>query len=58
MNRKIFDCVELQRSIRNKLVQESEMDLKKFFLLIKERKKKSLVYKKLTERIEKQLKTA
>ena len=52
MIQKTFDCVELQRSIRNKLVQDSDMNLDKFFLLINEKKKNSIVYKKLSDRLE------
>ena len=55
---KTFDSVELQRSIRNKLVQDSDMNLDKFFILINEKKKNSIVYKKLSDRIEKEKKTA
>ncbi|MEI6089753.1 MAG: hypothetical protein WCR42_04835 [bacterium] len=51
---KTFDSVELQRSIRNKLVQDSDMNLDKFFILINEKKKNSIVYKKLSDRIEKE----
>jgi len=54
---KSFDCVELQRSIRNKFVDESEMDLSKFFILIQEKKNKSIVYKKLVSRKVKQITT-
>ena len=56
--KKTFDCVELQRKIRNKLVQEAEMDIDKFFDLINKRKKRSSIYIKLTERYEKQTETA
>ncbi|MFH1052526.1 MAG: hypothetical protein V1779_16530 [bacterium] len=52
--KKTFDCVELQRKIRNKLVQEAEMDIDKFFDLINKRKTSSSIYKKLTENYEKQ----
>jgi hypothetical protein len=55
MTRKTFDCVELQRSIRNKLVQDSDTNLDKFFILINEKKKNSIVYKKLTGRIAKEM---
>ncbi len=54
MNQKTFDCVELQRSIRNKLVNDSDNNLDKFFLLLNEKKKNSIVYKKLTDRLEKE----
>lgn len=54
MIQKKFDCVELQRSIRNKLVQESDMNLDKFFVLINDKKKNSAVYKKLSDRIVKE----
>jgi len=46
--KKKFDCVELQRKIRNKLVQEAEMDVDKFFELINKKRKRSLIYKKLS----------
>lgn len=55
---KTFDSVELQRSIRNKLVQDSDMNLDKFFILINEKKKNSIVYKKLSDRIEKEKKNS
>ena len=55
--KKTFDCVELQRKIRNKLVREAEMDIDKFFDLINSRKKRSSIYIKLTKRYEKQPET-
>lgn len=51
---KTFDCVELQRKLRSDLVREADYNVDKFFDLIDERKKTSLIYKKLTKRLEKQ----
>lgn len=50
MKTKSFDCVELQRQIRKKLVEQAEMDLDKFFSMIKEKKKTSITYKYLSEK--------
>ena len=52
MTQKTFDCVDLQRKIRDKFVQEAEMNLDKFFELIEIKKKSSQVNKKLTNRLE------
>ena len=53
MIQKSFDCVELQRKIRNKLVLDSNMNLDNFFELINVKKKNSAVYKKLSDRLAK-----
>lgn len=52
MTQKTFDCVDLQRKIRDKFVQEAEMNLDKFFELIEIKKKSSQVNKKLINRLE------
>ena len=54
MNTKTFDCVEMQRKIRFQLVEEAEMDLQKFFQLINKKKSQSELYRRITEKIEKQ----
>ena len=54
MNTKTFDCVEMQRIIRFQLVEEAEMDLQKFFQLINKKKSQSELYRRITEKIEKQ----
>lgn len=50
MKTKSFDCVELQRQIRKKLVEQAEMDLDKFFDLIKDKKKTNITYRNLEEK--------
>jgi len=55
MTQKTFDCVELQRNIRSKLVEDANEDINKFFQLIKNKKVKSSVYQKLNERKQKQI---
>ena len=54
MKQKAFDCVELQREIRSKLVREAEEDLNKFYKLIQSNRLKSPVYQKLVNRKEKE----
>ncbi len=49
MQKKI-DCIEMQRDIRNELLKESEYDLRKFVLMVKENNKKSRFYKILNEK--------
>ncbi|OGU13702.1 MAG: hypothetical protein A2X61_01970 [Ignavibacteria bacterium GWB2_35_12] len=60
MIQKTFDCVDLQRKIRNKLVMEADMNIDKFFELLDKKVKSSEVNKKLIERLEleKQMTTA
>ncbi len=51
MIQKTFDCVDFQRKVRYKLVQEAEMNLDNFFELIEKKVKSSDVNKKLMDRI-------
>ncbi len=48
--KKKIDCIEMQRDIRNELLKESEYDLRKFVLMVKENNKKSRFYKILKEK--------
>jgi hypothetical protein len=52
MIQKTFDCVEYQRKIRTKFVQEADSNIDKFFALIEQKTKKSKVNKKLIERMQ------
>ena len=47
-----FDCVEMQRKIRNKFVEEAEMNFDNLIKLLDDKISKSEVYRKLKERLE------
>ena len=49
MNQKTFDCVEMQREIRNTLLIEANYDLKTLISMIKENNKISPLYKRIIE---------
>ncbi|MBI5325759.1 MAG: hypothetical protein HZB41_10905 [Ignavibacteriae bacterium] len=51
---KTFDCVQFQRSIREKMLKEADYDLDKLIKGIEERLKTNDLYKFLIERQEKQ----
>ena len=55
---KEFDCVELQRKIRNEFIEEAENDFDKLINLLKIKAKESDINKRLLERNHKQLTTA
>jgi hypothetical protein len=55
---KEFDCVELQRKIRNEFIEEAENDFDKLIILLKKKVNESEINKRLLERKKKQLTTA
>ena len=57
MNKK-FDCVEMQRKIRNDFIEEAENDFDKLIKLLEKKAQESDINKRLIERKEKQSKTA
>ncbi|MCX7735109.1 MAG: hypothetical protein N2319_00210 [Candidatus Kapabacteria bacterium] len=55
---KKFDCVEFQRKIRDKFVEEANSNLKELILLLEKKKQISEIYLRLKERKERQLKAS
>jgi hypothetical protein len=58
MKKKVFDCIEMQRSIRNELLNEANNDLHTLVQQVKMNNKNSRFYKLLKERKAKQLTAA
>ncbi|MCX6146907.1 MAG: hypothetical protein NTW25_06600 [Candidatus Kapabacteria bacterium] len=55
METKRFDCIEMQREIRNELLEEANFDLHTLIEKVKENNKVSRFYKLLTEKKSKEL---
>ncbi|MEI6091329.1 MAG: hypothetical protein WCR42_12820 [bacterium] len=53
MNQKTFDCVEMQRNLRDTLLKEANYNLKDLIQLIKENNKISPLFKQIIEKQEK-----
>jgi hypothetical protein len=54
---KEFDCVEMQRKIRNDFIDEADNDFDKLIMLLKKKVKESEINKRLIERNKKHLTT-
>ncbi|MCX6147866.1 MAG: hypothetical protein NTW25_11570 [Candidatus Kapabacteria bacterium] len=55
---KTFDCIEMQREIRDKISKESNYDIHTLVLNLKERNKSNEFYKFLIEKKSKELELA
>ena len=53
MNQKTFDCVEMQRNIRDALLKEANYNLKDLVKMIKDNNKISPLFKQIIEKQEK-----
>ena len=58
MKKNPFDCIDMQRSIRDELLKEANYDLHTLVLQVKENNKNSMFYKILAEKKEKQISAA
>jgi hypothetical protein len=54
MNQKTFDCVQMQRNIRDTLLKEANYNLKELVTMIKENNQISPLFKQIIERKEKE----